>query len=162
MSPSPQPKRRKILISLTALCLVVLVFIPLPLSITAKDKNRAVSHALTTLLQNRRVLSDEGYAHLVDTEFVKDKSRVYFQNELGIPDTVFLQHGLKPIPQDRKLNVGSGDVIVTFSNRDFRGQPSSNIQFLYKFGSLGAQGYEIKIHKCLLMRYFVYIHKWVS
>jgi hypothetical protein len=93
---------------------------------------------------------------------VKDKSRVYFRNDLGIPDTLFLEHGLKPIPQDRKLDVDKGDVIVTFSSRDIEGKPAANIQFSYVFGSLGAQGYEIRIHKSLLMRYYVYVHRWVS
>lgn len=150
------------LVFLAALCLIALILTPLPLRITAKDKERAVSHAIETLFHNRRVFTDKSYTHLYDTTFVKDKSRVYFQSDLGIPDPVFLKHGLKPIPQDRKLDVDNGDVIVSFSSRDIEGKPSGNIQFSYVFGSLGAQGYEIRIHKSLLMRYFVYIHRWVS
>ena len=115
-----------------------------------------------TLFRNCRVLTDKGYSHLYDTGFVKDKSRVYFQNDLGISDTVFMEQGLKPIPQDRKLDADKGDVIVSFSSRDIEGKPTANIQFSYVFGSLGAHGYEIKIHKSLLMRYFIYIHRWVS
>ena len=162
MSPGPKPKHRKGFILLATLCLAVLALVPLPLSLTAKDKEQAVSHAISTLFHNDRVLTDEGYSHLYDTSFVKDKSRIYFRNDLGIPDRVFLEHSLKPIPQDRKLNVDNGDVIVSFSNRDTEGKPGANIQFSYVFGSLGAHGYEIRIHKSLLMRYFVYVHAWVS
>jgi hypothetical protein len=169
MPQSPNPKRRKRFIFLAAICLIlfaaiclsVLVLVPLPL--TSRDKTRAVSHALETLFQNRRVLTDKGYSHLYDTEFMKDKSRVYFRNDLGIPDTVFLEHGLKPIPKDRKLDVDNGDLIVSFSSRDIEGKPAANIQFAYVFGNMGAHGYEIRIHKSLLRRqYFVYIHRWVS
>jgi hypothetical protein len=162
MSPSPKPKRNKRLVFLAALCLIALVLTPLPLSITSEDKERAVSHAIETLFHNRLVFTDEGYTHLRDTTFVKNKSRVYFQSNLGVPDAVFLKHGLKPVPQDRELDVDNGDVVVAFSDRDVEGKPSANIQFSYVFGSLGAQGYEIRIHKSLLMRYFIYVHRWVS
>ncbi len=162
MSPNPKLKRKRWLVFLVGLCLITLFLVPLPLSVTAKDKERAVVHAIETLFQNRRVLTDKGYTHLYDATFVKDKSRVYFRSDLGIPDAVFLEHGLKPIPHDRKLDVDSGDVIVGFSSRDIEGKPAANVQFSYVFGSLGAQGYEIRIHKSLLMRYFVYIHQWVS
>jgi len=147
---------------LGALGLTVLALVPLPMGINAGDRENAVSHAIAAVMRNRRVITDKGYDHLEDTSFVKDKSRVYFRNDLGIPDTMFLEHGLKPIPQDRKLYVDKGDVIISFSNRDIEGKPAANIQFSYVFGSLGAQGYEIKIHKSLLMRYFVYVHRWVS
>jgi len=53
-------------------------------------------------------------------------------------------------------------VIVSFSMRDVEGKLTDYIQFSYVFGSLGAHGYEIRIHKSLLMRYFVYMHCWVS
>jgi hypothetical protein len=155
-------KTRKRLIFVGALCLIALGLTPLPLRISSKDKDSAVSHAIETLFHNRRVFTDKGYARLDDAISVKDKSRVYYQNDLGISEAVFIEHGLKPIPQDRKLDVGSGDVIVSFSNRDISGKPSANIQFSYVFGEVGAQGYEIKIHKSFLMRYFVYIHRWVS
>jgi hypothetical protein len=162
MSPSPKLKRSRILFFLIALCFAVLVFAPLPLQITSKDKECAVSHAIATLFQNHRVLTENGYAHLEDTGFIRDKSRVYFQNDIGIPDTVFLKLGLKAIPQDRKLNVDAGDIIVSFSNHDIEGKLTANMNFSYVFGSLGAQGYEIRIHKSLLLRYFIYVHAWVS
>ncbi len=108
-------------------------------------------------------MTDKGYDYLEDTSFVKDKSRVYFRNHLGIPDTVFTEHGLKPIPQDRKLDVDKGDVIISFSNQDIKDKAVANIQFSYVFGSLGAQGSaRIRIHKSLLMRYFIYVDRWVS
>ena len=162
MSPKPKTSRRKRLIILSALGLTLLALVPLPVGINAGDRESAVSHAIAAVMRKRLVMTDKGYDYLEDTSFVKDKSRVYFRNDLGIPDTVFTEHGLKPIPQDRKLDVDKGDVIISFSNRDIKDKAVANIQFSYVFGSLGAQGYEIRIHKSLLMRYFVYVHVWVS
>lgn len=99
-----KPKRRRLLVWLAAgLCLLVFAPIPLPLRVTAKDKELVVADAIETLRQDCRTLTGKGYARLYDMEFVKGKTRVYFRNNLGIPDTVFLEHGLQPAPQDRKF-----------------------------------------------------------
>ncbi|HTI72950.1 MAG TPA: hypothetical protein VMF06_23455 [Candidatus Limnocylindria bacterium] len=156
------PRRKKALIYLGALCLLILAFIPLPLSPTSGDKERVVAHALDALLEDRGILTSKGYVHLLDTGFVKGKDRIYFENNLGIPDTVFLKHGLKPIPKDRRLNVDQGDVVVGFSEGGAAGTPAATIEFSYVFGSLGAQGYEIRVYKSLFKLYCVYIHRWVS
>jgi hypothetical protein len=162
MAVGPKTKRTRKLIILTALGLAILGLVPLPFGISSADRESAASRALYALEGNKRVLTDKGYACLLDTYFVKNTGRVYFGNHLGIPDTVFLKHGLKPIPQDRKLNVDKGDVVISFSSQGEGGKPTGSIQFSYVFGSLGAQGYEIRIYKSLLIRYFVFTHTWVS
>jgi hypothetical protein len=160
MALTSKTKRRTIIIVLLVLILAALAFVPLPLS--SADKELAVSQTLDALLENRLVLTTKGYARLYDTAFIKDKQRVFFGNGLGIADTVFLQHGLKPVPKDRKLDVDSGDVIVSFGTIDLAGKQSRNVQFSYVFGSFGAHGYEIKIYKTLFQRRFLYVHQWVS
>jgi hypothetical protein len=150
--------RRKLLIA----CLLILGglgFVPLPLQIGSSDKVRAVVHALRALQGKTRVITDKGYDYLIDNDFVKDFGRTYYTNDLGIPDTVFQSFNLKPIPRDRKLNVDAGDIIVAFSSRDMMtGKQRDNVQFAYVFGSLGAEYYEIRIYRSLLLRYFVFKH----
>ena len=99
----------------------ILALFPLPLQVTDKDKEYAVSHALAALISDNRVLSSKGYCRLYDSSFVKNNGRLFFTNELGIADEVFVMHGLKPVPQDRKLDVDAGDVVVSFSYLDSEG-----------------------------------------
>jgi hypothetical protein len=162
MAVGPMTKRTRKLIILAALGLGILGLVPMPFGITSADIESAASHALYALEGNKRVLTYKGYARLLDTDYVNNTARVYFGNDLGISDTVFLKHGLKPIPQDRKLNVDKGDIVISFSSQGKEGKPTGNIGFSYVFGSLGAQGYEIRIYKSLLIRYFVFTHTWVS
>ena len=144
MSEQIMTKHKKWPMSLiAAFVLLVLTLVPFPGSVNDGVKNRVVSHALNALIQNDRVLTNGGYRRLYDCNFVKDEGRLYFLNELGIPDSVFLEQGLKPIPEDKKLDVDDGDVIISFSYQGIEGNQTNNIQFSYIFGSLGAQGYEI-------------------
>ena len=132
------------------------------MELTPADKERVASQAIEALLQGRRVLTAKGYADLSDTGFVKDKNRIFFRNHLGIGDAVFLKYGLKPIPNGQRVDVDKGDAVVTLASDDTSGGSTKDIGFSYVFGSLGAQGYEIKVHKSLLKLYFVYSHSWVS
>lgn len=154
-------KKRRI-IFITALALLVLALAPFPVRVNDNLKARAVSHTLDALVHNKRVLTTRGYIRFYDCNAVKDEGRLYFENGLGISDTVFLERGLKPIPKDRRLRVDDGDVIVSFSYQDDEGERTRHIQFHYVFGWLGAQGYEIRVYRSLLFPYFIYLHQWVS
>jgi len=155
-------KRRKITISgIIVSVIIVICLVPYSTGINDAGKRIAVSKSLEALLKDKRVLTGKGFIRLYDSSFVENDGRLYFNNGLGIPDSVFIEHGLKPIPKDRKLDVDNGDVIISFSFKD-DGKGTDNIQFSYIFGSLGAQGYEIRIYRSLLCRYIVYLHRWVS
>ena len=125
-------------------------------------KSRVVSHALKAVICNNRVLTNSGYRHLYDLHLAKDEDRLYFKNGIGISDCVFLEHGLKPIPKDKELDVNKGDVIVYFSYFDIEDNQVDNIQFAYVFGGHGAQGFEIRIYRSLLFWYFLYVYIWQS
>ena len=159
-------RTKKAILALTGVGLGLL-FVPLPFAVNGRDKEAAVSHAIKAVLRDQRVLTQKGfntgmgYRHLEETSFVRG-NQLYFANDLGIPDTVFLKHGLKPAPKDRKLHTGNGVVVIAFSNQDIQGKPAEQIQFAYVFGPLGAHGYEIRIYKSLATRYFVYAHQWIS
>jgi hypothetical protein len=168
MSKKKRSIKRIILISIVVLIGLVGAFIPWPRDVKEYNKKDVVTHAVESLLYNRRVwtsswiVDSSGWRTLLDSGCVKDNGRVYFRNELKIPDDVFLNLGLKPIPKDRKLDVNAGDVLLTFSYKGIEGKPTENIQFSYIFGSLGAQGYEIKVRRSLLLTYYLYLHKWIS
>jgi hypothetical protein len=160
-------RTKKVIIALAGVGLAVLLFVPLPLVINVRDREAAVSHAITAVTRDQRVLmekgfdSGKGYRHLDEISLAQG-TQLYFSNDLGISDAVFLRHGLKPVPKDRKIRVGDGVVVISFSSRDIQGNPAKTVQFAYVFGFLGAHGYEIKIYKCLATRYFVYAHAWIS
>src|SRR6266704_663988 len=59
----------------------------------------------------------QGYNHLKEVALAKGE-QMYFSNDLGIPDTIFLKHGLKPPPKQGKLETGNGVVVFAFSYRD--------------------------------------------
>jgi len=127
----------------------------MPADLTLRDKEAAASYAMHALFQGRRVLTDRGLS-ILGPRFIKDSSRVYFTNRLGISDAVFLRQGLKPIPSDRNLNVDNGDVIISFSNEDALGNPCHNIQFACIFGSMGAEFWEIRIYRSLLLKHYFF------
>ncbi len=160
-------RTKRVLIALAGAALLVLLFVPIPLPLNARDKEAAVSHAITAVLRDRRVLTEKGfntgrgYRHLEETSLVRG-GQLYFRNGLGIPDTVFLKQGLKPAPKDRRLYPGDGVVVIAFSNRDIQGKPAEDVEFAYSFGLLGAHGYSIRIYKSLATRYFVYTYRWTS
>jgi hypothetical protein len=154
-------RRRRLILAILGLLLGGFLFVPLPLELNARDKEKAVSHAITALINDRRVITGKGYRHLEETAFMRKKKQIYFRNDLGIPDTVFLKCGFKPAPEGRRVDYEDSGVIV-FSTRDIRGQPTGNIQFAYGFGHLGGHGYEMRVHKSILMRYFSYVHQWTS
>jgi hypothetical protein len=155
-------RKKKLLVVLGTVTLIVAALVPFPQCVDDALAPSIVSHALRVVVNNRRVLTNGGYRRLYDCSFVKADGRLYFENRLGIPDSIFVERGLKRIPADRKLDVDSGDIILSFAREDIEGAQTRNVQFSYIFGSLGAQGYEIKVYRSLLFRYIVYVHRWVS
>jgi hypothetical protein len=160
-------RTKKLAIVVAGAAIAILLLTPLPFPLNDRDKEAAVSHAVKALIGNRRVLTHngfdtgKGYRRLEDASLVSGK-KPYFANDLGIPDTVFLKRGLKPAPRYWRLHREEGVAVIAFSNRDIPGNATQHVQFAYILGPLGAQGYEIRIYKSLLIRYFVYAHRWVS
>lgn len=153
-------KRRRWLVIGGAILLVLLLFVPLPLPIRDRHREAAVCHALDALLVGDRVLSNQGFRPLHDWSIVSSRrSSLYFTNGTDVSQRVFLSRGLRPVADTRKLNVDRGDVIVAFA--PWRGGGRS-LQFSYAFGSLGAQGYELRIYRSLLVTYSVFHHRLVS
>ncbi len=140
--------------------LAVIGLVPLPLEVNDADIEAAASDAIRSLLNNGLVINDSsGIGQLYDCRFISEDNQLYFRNELGIPDDVFLRHGLRRVPADFEPDFEAGDVILRFSaDPDDR----SGIGFSYVFGSLAAQGYSISIHQSLLTRYLLYSHRWTS
>lgn len=155
-------RRRRLLALSIFAALLAALFVPLPLKPNDKDIEFAVSHALTALLQDQKAWTSDGYTTLPDSGFVKVDGRLYFENDTNVPEQLFLKHSLNPIPKDLELDVNDGDVIVLFSFTDDQGRRTERLQFSYIYGSLGAQGFEIRIYKSALLRFVYYSHQWVS
>lgn len=153
--------KKILLIVIGLLCCIVIAFFPFPVKIDGNVKKLVVSHALNAVIENKAVVMLEGYTKLYDSHFVEDNGQLYFRNKFAIPDVVFLEHHLKPTPTDRKLKLGSGNVIISFSH-EIEATEKEGLYFSYVFGSLGGQGYRIKVYKSLMMYYFVYEHEWES
>jgi hypothetical protein len=155
--------RRWLRIALGVAVLGTLLLVPLPYPPTLSDKEAAVTEALAALLQAHVVNTTDGTALLHDTRFVVAATgRVYFLNEVRVPDSLFLSAGLKPVPSDRKLNVNDGDVIVKFAFTDTHDKRTWYMQFSYIYGNVGGEGYAIRMYKSFWTRRFVYKLEWVA
>lgn len=152
-------RKKKFVIFFTIFALLLIVLIPFPSGVDDSAKKRIISLSLGAVIENEKVLTNEGYRRLYDCGFVENEGQLYFENMIGVPDSFFLDHGLKPIPDDRELDVNSGDVIISFSYEDIKGNQTDNMQFYYTYGSLGGQVYEIKAYKSLLFTYIFFEHR---
>lgn len=155
--------KRKLAIAV-AICLgaVVLLLVPLPLSITPQDEADAAAYAVDSLLSGRRVWTRRGLEPLYDAAFIQKKKRLYLENLAGIDDSGLKAKGLLAISGGGPFRIKPEDGVIGFSRETFKEEPAAHLQFYYSFGNVGAQGYEIRIYKCLLGRYFVFVHQWVS
>ncbi|MCP4713150.1 MAG: hypothetical protein GY869_31350 [Planctomycetes bacterium] len=152
--------RRKFILSIIII-VVLVVFCYIPLKVRELDKEEAVSFAVSALLSGEKVWIDGKYQSFNDLRFIQETGRLYFQNDTEVDDEIFVSLGLKPKPEDRELDIDDGDAIVWCSYQDTEGKSTEMIQFCYVYGSLGGQGYEMKIYRNLFMAYTYFSHKWV-
>ncbi len=143
-------------------CLLALLLVPLPAKITPQDEADAAAYAVDSLLSGRRVWTGRGLEPLYDAAFVQKKKRLYLENLAGIDESRLKAKGLLAISAERQLKIQPDDGVIGFSRETFKEEPAAHLQFYYSDGNTGAQGYEIRIYKCLLGRYFVFVHQWVS
>jgi hypothetical protein len=155
--------KRKLAIA-AAICLgaVVLLLVPLPLSITPQDEADAAAFAVDSLLSGRRVWTGRGLEPLYDSAFIQKKKRLYLENRAGIDDRGLKAKGLLAISGDGPIRIKPEEGVIGFSRETFKEEPAAHLQLYYGYGNVGAQGYEIRVYKCLLGRYFVFVPQWVS
>jgi hypothetical protein len=165
--------RAKIWLPLSAAA-VFLLAVPLPYPPNSSDREAAVSEALSALLHDTEVLtktsrdrlleiSPTNREHLLETDSVKSaKGNIYYENEVNVPEALFLTAGLKPIPKDRKIDFDTGDVVVRFAFTDDFGKPTWYMRFSYVFGNVGGICYQIRIYKAFWTRRIVYAFEWIA
>lgn len=158
----PWSKRRLATIALVLLCAIALLFVPLPLAITPQDEADAAAHAVNVLQSGRRVWTRRGLMSLYDASFIQKKERLYLENLAGIDDSGLKAKGLLALSADVPVKLEPDDGVIGFSRVTYKDEPAAHLQFYYSFGDVGAHGYEIRIYKCVLGRYFVFVHQWVS
>jgi hypothetical protein len=146
-----------------AALVTVALLVPLPYPPSQADRSAAVSQALDSLLKNRPLPTPVGMTALGDASVVqRAKGHIYFVNQVDVPDSIFVVHGLRPIPRGVQPNISEGDVIVRFSFEDRDGSSSWFMHLGYVYGNFGGQGYEIRIYKSPGLRRFVYVPTWIS
>jgi hypothetical protein len=135
-----------------------LFLIPLPLRIGKRDKEEAVAHTLLAVLREQAVRTNKGYQPLEGAALVWGQ-QLFFQNELGIPDAVFLKYGLKPAPKAGEFRLTAGDAVICFSYYDLRGSPAKDLELMFISSTLDIHAYAVRIRKSLLTRRFTYSDK---
>ena len=162
----PMARWKKIAIATVVLSLLLIEgFFPYHSRVRDNDVSNVVSQAIDDLCDGRRVWQKNKWISLKSLSSplnATQKERLYFRNNLGISDEIFLKKGLKPIPKDRQLNVDDGDSILSFSRQGLSGKPIDGISFSYVYGTLGARGYVIRIRRSLFLRHLVYTLQWMS
>jgi hypothetical protein len=138
--------------------LCVLIVVPLPYLLGADDREAVVAETLDALLQRKLVDTPHGPGELSQKEFVIGKlGRIYFVNDVGVRDDLFLKAGLRPLPPDRKINVDGGDALVRFSFRDPGEHRTWNMRFAYIYGSTGGVFFVIKVYRSLWCRRVMFV-----
>lgn len=151
-------RKAALLVAVAVLSVLAVALIPLPAKVDDVIAAQFVVHAINTVVHNKPAWTDRGREPLIDSNFVKKESRLYFVNNLGIPDDVFLAHGMKPPPSRDASDYGSGNVLVVFSVSDDK----DTLRFAFIFGPLGAQGYSARVFRSIFFTHFVFKHEWVS
>jgi hypothetical protein len=150
-------------VTLTLLCGAIVLFVPVPYPTNSGEREAALREAVDALVNGTKVLTPRGRAELPDRSFVtRAQGRVYYTNDTGVSDASFLNAGFKTKQRGTKIDLNSGDVLVSASYIDLSGHRSRHIQFSYVFASEGGLGYEIRIIKCVTRRNVVFVPKWIA
>jgi hypothetical protein len=122
------------------------IFAPLPYPTTLAEREGALHQALGALLTGAEVTTPDGPDTLADRTLVtKAQGRIFFSNDTGVSDAIFLKAGLTPVRPGVRIDVDHGDVLVSASYRDLLGHKRWHMQFSYLFGSLGGCPHEPEI-----------------
>jgi hypothetical protein len=141
----------------------VAFFVPLPYPTSQVEKEEALHLALEALINGSTVNGPDGQRELSERRlFLGHTKRMYFRNDTGVPDRVFLNYGLKPVPPNTRLDLDGGDVVVNASYTGTDSEGTWHLQFSYVFGSEGGHGYEIRIYKNALSKSIVFVPTWIS
>ena len=166
VSSSRRLLRRRVVRSATSIALLATaVFVPLSYPPTSSHKEAAVAEALAALLYNQPVDTPDERGTLSETEPLTQKlGQIYFINEVGVPDALFLGAGLKPLPKDRRLDIDGGDALVRFAFSEVveGGRRTWFMRFSYVFGSEGGIGYQIRIYRSPWVRRTAFVFEWIA
>jgi hypothetical protein len=170
-TPAPRPRlnrrQRQTVLAVGSLLLLVL-FVPLPWPMRQSDREYAVRAGLASLFEGRRVLQViprhwPRWSRLVDSEFMTSPDkRLYYRDTAGLPEELFRHYRLAPLPDGFRPNLDGGDAVVGVEMAQYHEGPGPRLYFSYSFGSLGAQGWEVRVWRSLLLRHAVFVLTWVS
>jgi hypothetical protein len=160
-------KRKRRLIAAVVAVAVIGLFLPLP--VREADRERVVRNAVVSLLEDRRVFLDWKYIPLYDSGFInKAKCTLFYRNDTSLSSGIFDELGIQALPEDyrNRLPPGwldQGNVLIEITFKDVTpkaGRP--HLRFNCYHGSLAAQGYKVRVYRCLLGAFGLFSCEWVS
>lgn len=148
---------------------VVLAACVMPLPVRDRDAEVVIVKSLRAIQGQRRVLVDGKLQPFYDAPLIyKSARRWYFRNGTNLNDDVFIKSGLERLPDEYIEGVPDdwfrrGNVLVEVTDRDPTARsPEPGLRFNYYHGSMAAQGYRVRIYRCLLGTFAWYTLEWAS
>jgi len=148
--------------------LIVLGCLLAPLPVRDLDRENVIADAVMSLRHQRRVLLDGQYVPFDDSALLADRSAWYYRNETSLDSAKLEALGLHPLPEAVSNRIpGSwyeaGNVLVEVTYQSPDEPPDApQLRFNCCHGLLGAQGYKVRIYRCLLGAFAYYALEWVS
>ncbi|MAG93269.1 MAG: hypothetical protein CMJ48_05915 [Planctomycetaceae bacterium] len=161
------PRRRWTIRTLVAVLATVVLLFPLP--VRDRDRERAITRSAQALLTQRRVMLDGKYIPFHDVSLIaKRKPQWHFLNDTDLDLDSLEDSAFRPMSRSEIENVNVFDwyernawiEITTRDSMEDGGPPF--LRFNVYHGALGAQGYRVRIHRCILGLFTHYHCEWVS
>ncbi len=153
-------KKIKIKKKAIIILMFVVVFMPLPLS--ERTLMYVMDFSLDAVINNKPVLTIRGYERFIEDYDIENNGKLYYVNDIGISDDIFLNRNLLKLPENYFPKYEKGEAIVGFTYFDFEGNKKTLLEFNYEYGLLAGQGYDVVIYRTLFFTVPIYIHTWVS
>jgi hypothetical protein len=161
-----QKKRWAIGAIIIALLVTALLF---PLPVRQSDEERIVVFSAQRLRSQDRVLVDWQFIPFYDAELIAGRSRQWnYLNDTELECSALEQMGFNPILRSefKNLNLSNWygrNVLVEITTRNLSDEAGSpRLRFNVYHGIMGAQGYRVRIYRCLLGLFARYECEWVS
>jgi hypothetical protein len=153
-------------ILIVLLAALILVF---PLPVRDTDRERVIARSAQRLLSQRRVLLDWKYIPFYDAALIaKRKPHWHFFNDTELDLDVVENSAFRPMCRQEFEDMNVFDwydrnaliAVTTRDSMDKDGPPF--LRFNVYHGPLGAQGYRVRVHRCILGLFARYHCEWVS
>lgn len=152
--------KRKRRLAVAAGIIVVLGILLGPLPVREVDREAVIADATLALRNQRRVLLDWKYIPFYDSNHIAARQRTwYYWNETPLSSANLDELGLLPLPEAIKAKVPGGwyekNLLIEVTS-------DPDLRFNVYHGWMGAQGYRVRVYRCLLGSFAYFTCEWVS